>query len=75
MRKFCVSLAAALIALAFAAGASAQTYPARPVTVIVPFSAGGATDTLARFLGEKLRERLNQPIIIENVTGVLGEGV
>ena len=44
----------------------------KPVTVIVPFAAGGATDTLARFLGEKMRERLNQPIIIENVTGAAG---
>ena len=40
--------------------------------MIVPFAAGGATDTLARFLGEKMRERLNQPIIIENVTGAGG---
>jgi tripartite-type tricarboxylate transporter receptor subunit TctC len=40
--------------------------------MIVPFAAGGATDTLARFLGEKMRERLGQPIIIENVTGAGG---
>ena len=52
--------------------AAAQTYPARPVTIIVPFSAGGATDTLARFLAEKMRERLKQTIVIENVTGAGG---
>ena len=54
------------------ATASAQSYPSRPVNLIVPFAAGGATDTLARFLGEKMRERLNQAIIIENVTGAGG---
>ena len=42
------------------------------MNLIVPFAAGGATDTLARFLGEKMRERLGQPIIIENVTGAGG---
>jgi tripartite-type tricarboxylate transporter receptor subunit TctC len=72
MRKLGVSLAAALITLAVAATASAQSYPSKPVNLIVPFAAGGATDTLARFLGEKVRERLGQPLIIENVTGAGG---
>ena len=72
MRKLGLSLAVALAVLAAIATASAQTYPAKPVTMIVPFAAGGATDTLARFLGEKMRERLNQAIIIENVTGAGG---
>jgi tripartite-type tricarboxylate transporter receptor subunit TctC len=72
MRKLRLSLAAALVALAPLTGASAQSYPSKPVNMIVPFSAGGATDTLARFLGEKMRERLKQPIIIENVTGAGG---
>ncbi len=44
----------------------------RPITVIVPFPAGGATDTLARFLGERLRAKLGQPVIIENVGGAAG---
>jgi tripartite-type tricarboxylate transporter receptor subunit TctC len=52
--------------------AAAQTYPARPVTMIVPFPAGGATDTLARFLGERMRAILGQPVIIENVAGAAG---
>ena len=51
---------------------AAQPYPVRPITMIVPFPAGGATDTLARFLGEKMREILGQPIIIENVAGAAG---
>lgn len=50
----------------------AEDYPARPITMIVPFPAGGATDTLARFLGEKLRPVLGQPIVIENVGGAAG---
>ena len=49
--------------------ARAQSYPARPITMIVPFPAGGATDTLARILAEPLRAGLGQPIIIENVAG------
>ena len=72
MRKFELVVTAALAAFAFASPAPAQTYPSKPVNMIVPFAAGGATDTLARFLGEKMRERLNQPIIIENVTGAGG---
>ena len=72
MRKLGVSLAAAFIALADADSASAQSYPSKPMNLIVPFAAGGATDTLARFLGEKVRERLGQPLIIENVTGAGG---
>src|ERR1700688_2475298 len=51
------------------AGARAETFPSRPVTIIVPFPAGGPTDTLARILGERMKETLGQPIIIENVTG------
>jgi tripartite-type tricarboxylate transporter receptor subunit TctC len=72
MRKLGLSLAVAFCALAAIATASAQSYPSKPLTMIVPFAAGGATDTLARFLSEKMRERLNQPVIIENVTGAGG---
>ena len=64
---------AVVIAALFGIGAaSAQSYPAKPITVIVPFAAGGATDVLARFLGERLRAILGQPIIVENVTGAGG---
>jgi tripartite-type tricarboxylate transporter receptor subunit TctC len=50
----------------------AQAYPTRPITMIVPFPAGGATDTLGRLLSERLRASLGQPIIIENVAGAAG---
>jgi tripartite-type tricarboxylate transporter receptor subunit TctC len=62
----------ALLGLGWAGPAAAQAYPTRPITMIVPFPAGGATDTLARFLGEKMRAILGQSIIIENVAGAAG---
>ena len=70
MRKWLIIVAAALLA---APGmAAAQGYPARPITMIVPFPAGGATDTLARSLSEQMRGILGQPIVIENVGGAAG---
>lgn len=54
------------------ASASAQTYPTRPITLLVPFAAGGPADTLARFLAEPMRRSLNQPIVIEDVPGAAG---
>ena len=65
-------LAAILLGFGASAPARAQPYPTRPVTMIVPFPAGGATDTLARFLGEHMRPVLGQPIVIENVGGAAG---
>jgi tripartite-type tricarboxylate transporter receptor subunit TctC len=52
--------------------ASAQTYPTRPITIIVPFVAGGPTDVLARVLGEHIRADLGQPVLVENVSGAGG---
>jgi tripartite-type tricarboxylate transporter receptor subunit TctC len=51
---------------------AAQPYPTRPITIIVPFAAGGPTDTIVRILAEPMRARLSQPIIIENVAGAAG---
>ncbi len=64
--------AVALATLLGIAVAPAQTYPSRPVSMIVPFPAGGATDTLARFLAERMKQSLGQPVIIENVGGAAG---
>ncbi|HTV26445.1 MAG TPA: tripartite tricarboxylate transporter substrate-binding protein [Xanthobacteraceae bacterium] len=50
----------------------ADTYPSRPITIIVPFAAGGATDVLARILAERMRVSLGQPILVEDVTGAAG---
>jgi tripartite-type tricarboxylate transporter receptor subunit TctC len=52
--------------------ARAQTYPTRPITMIVPFAAGGATDVIARLVADRMRGRIEQPIIIENVGGAEG---
>ena len=57
--------AAFAIALVSFAGARAETYPSHPITIIVPFPAGGPTDTLARIIGESMKDTLGQPIIIE----------
>ena len=61
-----------LVLLAATSTATAQSYPTRPVTIIVPFAAGGATDVLTRFLAERMRTALGQTMIIENVTGAGG---
>ena len=71
-RRWLLAMAVAVLAFGSAGGLAAQPYPARPITMIVPFPAGGATDTLARFLAEKMRDILSQPIIIENVAGAAG---
>ena len=72
MRKLLTVMAATLLALGWSGIAAAQGYPNHPVTIIVPFPAGGATDTLARFLGEQMRAALGQPIIVENIGGAAG---
>jgi tripartite-type tricarboxylate transporter receptor subunit TctC len=66
-RQFITLAASALSAWPRLAGA--QGFPVRPITIIVPFAAGGPTDTLARILGEHMRASLGQPVIVENVTG------
>jgi tripartite-type tricarboxylate transporter receptor subunit TctC len=50
----------------------AETYPSRPITMVVPFAAGGPVDTLTRFMAERMRPLLGQPIIIENISGAGG---
>src|SRR5882672_8990888 len=52
--------------------ARAQSYPSRPITMIVPFPAGGPTDAIGRIVAEAMRPRLGQPVIIENVPGGAG---
>src|SRR5258707_15867687 len=71
MRKLATVAAAALAMLA--RPAAAQEWPARPVTLVVPYAAGGPNDTIARVLSGRLAEILNGQIIIENVGG--GGGV
>ena len=65
-------MAVIVFALAGAVLAKAENYPSRPITIIVPFAAGGPTDALARILGDRMRQSLGQPIIVEDVTGAGG---
>src|SRR5438552_8232814 len=60
--------AAILIAVGLSAGAQ-QPYPTRPITVVVPFAAGGPTDVMTRILGQHVSQSLGQQIVVENVTG------
>ena len=67
--RFIVALAFLTIGIA---NAEAETYPSKPITFMVPFAAGGPTDTIARILSDRLRGSLGQTVIIENVTGAGG---
>jgi tripartite-type tricarboxylate transporter receptor subunit TctC len=72
-RRAVLPLIASVAALAVVAGsACAQDYPARPITLIVPFPPGGPNDTLGRIMAERMRTSLGQPVIIENVSGANG---
>jgi tripartite-type tricarboxylate transporter receptor subunit TctC len=71
MRKL-VFLASLAASLANVAGASAQNFPTRPVTIVVPFAAGGPADAMARVIGDRMRVALGQQVIVENVAGAGG---
>jgi tripartite-type tricarboxylate transporter receptor subunit TctC len=67
-----IVLAALLATLAFAGVAAAQNFPSRPITIIVPFSAGGPSDAMARILAERMKVTLGETLLVENVTGAGG---
>jgi tripartite-type tricarboxylate transporter receptor subunit TctC len=71
-RRHFLTTSAAGLACASAASAQAQTYPTRPITIIVPYPAGGPTDVLGRIMAERMGRTLGQPVIIENVAGADG---
>jgi tripartite-type tricarboxylate transporter receptor subunit TctC len=70
MRKLFAALALTIVA--GIPDAQAQTYPSRPITLVVPFPPGGSTDAAARIMAERMRAPLGQPIVIENVGGAGG---
>ena len=69
MRKMFLALFAAL---AFGGAALAENYPSHPITIIVPFAAGGPSDAMARILAERMKVTLGEAVLIENVTGAGG---
>jgi len=72
MKRVSPLFAASLVFGLYACPATAQTYPAKPVRMMVPFPAGGGSDTMGRIVGNKLSERLGQQIVVENRPGAAG---
>ena len=70
MRK--TILAALIAVLTFGGAAAAEKFPAHPITIVVPFAAGGPSDAMARILGERMKITLGETVLIENVTGAGG---
>src|SRR5262249_50667067 len=68
------ALAAAILAalILMTGAASAQTYPSRPITMVVPFPAGGATDAISRIIQDGMSQSLGQQLVIENIGGAGG---
>jgi len=71
-RQFLHLAAGAAAAPLVARSASAQAYPTRPITMVVPFAAGGPTDVIGRVLAERMRSTLGQTVVVENTTGAGG---
>lgn len=71
-RRFWILAAASALALGAGTLTHAQTYPSKPIRMVVPFAAGGGTDVLARVLGEKMGASMGQPILIDNRAGAAG---
>src|SRR5438874_6189287 len=69
MRKI---ILAAIAVLAFGSIPAAQNFPSRPITIVVPFSAGGPSDAMARILAERMKTTLGEALLVENVTGAGG---
>ncbi|WP_311220921.1 MULTISPECIES: tripartite tricarboxylate transporter substrate binding protein [unclassified Acidovorax] len=71
-RRHVLATAAALLGLSLAGGAMAQAYPSKPITFVVPFAAGSATDQLARALGQSINVDTKQPVVVDNKAGASG---
>ena len=72
IRIFLSAIAVVWCSLNAVRPATAETYPSHTITMVVPFSAGGPTDTLARIIAARMQILLGQSVIIENVTGAAG---
>src|SRR5258708_34217080 len=71
-RRFLRLFAGAAVLPTASRPAGAETYPSRPISIVVPFPAGGPTDTLGRILADRMKRALGQSVIIENLTGAAG---
>jgi tripartite-type tricarboxylate transporter receptor subunit TctC len=71
-RTFVTNAVAAILLLGNAGLAQGQAYPSRPITLIIPQAPGGGSDTIGRYMAEKLKDRLGQPIVSENRPGAAG---
>jgi tripartite-type tricarboxylate transporter receptor subunit TctC len=71
-RRFLLKLAAAALPLLAVSSAFAQNYPNKPITLVAPFSAGGALDLIARSVGQKLTEEWGQSVVVDNKAGAAG---
>jgi tripartite-type tricarboxylate transporter receptor subunit TctC len=67
-----VLLRCLVLCLALVSSAQAETYPSRPITIVVPFAAGSGTDSIARIIGQHLSTAFNQSVVIENKVGASG---
>src|SRR5580698_5765799 len=72
MRRLVLSMTAFAAICGLTGSADAQSFPSRPITMIVPFAASGPTDVIARVVGERMGQSLGQPVVVENVTGAGG---
>lgn len=72
MRRFHTPLLASFFVACTSLAAAAQAFPARPITAVVPFAAGGPADTIARIITERMQVSLGQPVIIENMGAAAG---
>ena len=70
--KTLLAVLASAAAIAAISPAVAQNYPSRSITMVVPFAAGGPTDTIARIMAERMGRALRQTVVVENVTGAAG---
>src|SRR5215475_9440976 len=71
-RQAVLSLLAVVALFEGVASATSQAYPSRPITIVIPYAAGGQSDILIRILAERMRAPLGQPVIIDNVGGAAG---
>lgn len=72
LRGHAIVICALIACAAWSAPGHAQPFPSRPITLVVPFAAGGPTDTLARILSERIAAELHATIVVENVAGASG---